>query len=518
MLGFRLYSSSRISSMYFGGFFYVHCLMAAISLFGFYSGTGFLNTCAILFFLLLVAFLSLDRRYQQNPLSYILSFFTLLTFSMPLSFIALMGHNYRFGDSIGDPPSAQSSYWEILSLAIVVLGIFWLLSWLVIVGQKKKNQEIYNSNYFKRMKLAPLIIVGFFVFFASLLDNLEIVNMKLSGASGGGTEFLAFLFFDHSYLFLSGTALVYMLNQKSSKENAIKIYLAIVGIFLSFTLLMFLGGSKAAVMVIFLLFLLYPMAALRKKRTFIAYFPSPNLFIVIAMIAPILFYLAFLQRMSLATGTAPTFATLIENSSKFEFSLVAETLKRIFYRFSQGGLDQFILIFNSFVINSYDSKTAIDFFIYFSKNLTNLLLPGTLFPEAYAPTSQIFPDVLLKKTLGWSGGSDKISLLRSFNTQPYTVYGLFVILFGWLSPIAFFASFLIFIKAFTRVLYVPLSLTMIYFFAGFLPCYGPEAVIGNSFNFFISIVFLYYLTLWMSDFITLTLKKRQAQGEIANEV
>jgi hypothetical protein len=119
----------------------------------------------------------------------------------------------------------------------------------------------------------------------------------------------------------------------------------------------------------------------------------------------------------------------------------------------------------------------------------NLLLPGTPFPEAYAPSSQLFPDVIASGDL--NGNLTLFEFIHNSNTQPYTLFGIFILLFGVISPLVLFLIMVIFLFCFNRLENHFLRMAIIYFFAAALSSFGIDSVIGNSAHLLVSMVLMY---------------------------
>ena len=123
------------------------------------------------------------------------------------------------------------------------------------------------------------------------------------------------------------------------------------------------------------------------------------------------------------------------------------------------------------------------------------MLPGTPFLDAYAPSSNLMPAVLSSSPL--VGESSKAQLLLSLNTQPYTLFGVLVLLCGPLAPLAAFAAggLLAFVYRLTR--HVALRLGFIYLFNAALHAYGIEVVVANAVHLVVSmIIFVWLMRGW----------------------
>jgi hypothetical protein len=202
-----------------------------------------------------------------------------------------------------------------------------------------------------------------------------------------------------------------------------------------------------------------------------------------------LFYFAAMKRVANATGGNGELSAMLSGMSHPGFEDISSLLSTVFNRFVVGGLDRFLLVFQSFVMYPPDIGYRLDYLVYLCESTANLVLPGTPFLDAYAPSAQLFPIVVEHGQMG--GNYDKLSYLTSLNSQPYTIYGLFIIIFGVLSPPVIFV-FMITITWFHNLLKNPLLVIgSIYFFNGALVAYGIDAVIGNTFHLLISMSFLY---------------------------
>ncbi|GBL32940.1 hypothetical protein EMGBS12_12500 [Methylophilaceae bacterium] len=188
-------------------------------------------------------------------------------------------------------------------------------------------------------------------------------------------------------------------------------------------------------------------------------------------------------------------------SNTFEESVslqekIRSTLNHILYRLAWGGSDRLILIMNSYLIPDFEATS--NFILYLIKNFINLTLPGTIFSDAYLPSSQIFVDIIEKNSYENLKFINKTNILSKLNTQPFTLYGFFIILFGFLAPVFIFIFSYSFSKFYNSTKYIFLKLASFYFFWSFLSCFGFEVVLANSIHFTISTIVLTYLMIYFS--------------------
>jgi hypothetical protein len=123
------------------------------------------------------------------------------------------------------------------------------------------------------------------------------------------------------------------------------------------------------------------------------------------------------------------------------------------------------------------------------KNFINLVLPGTPYTDAYAPSSQLFSSVIQHLDLG--GEFNRENLINKFNTQAYTIFGVGMILFGIFSPVFIFVwfTFLSFVYRLFDNIFIKAGL--LYLFLGALASYAFETIMANAMHLVISMFFMY---------------------------
>jgi hypothetical protein len=484
---FKVYNGKSVSQAYFKFCFYVNLLLIFISLIGLNSGSGITATFAGISFIAIVTIASMNERFRKNPLSSIFCFFTLIYLSIPCCFILAEGTDFLVGISVGKLPFDQIEYQDNRDLGFIYLTICWLSVWFGIYYINfNRSISLISTNL--KIKLNAIILMTVLVAIITIVENDSFISVKINN-SEHVTSLIAFLLMDHSFLILSGVLFLYKINKSS--ENLKNTQDTIGFIFVTFVVVGFIAGSKGALLVVFTLLILYPFFLSTQFDGVKIIFIRPIYLVFLAILAPILFYLGILKRLSFSQGTEFDLLQLFSLISEIQPEIFYDTISSIFYRLAWGGLDQFLLLFKSYLHASYDFNASNDFTIYLIKNTINLLLPGTPFQEAYAPSSQLFPSVLNKEYL--FSEFDRTALIISLNTQPYTIFGVFMIIFGIYSPILLFVftvlcSFII--KSSKNIL---IKVMIIYFFSGALSSYAFESVIGATFNVLISLFFMFFL-------------------------
>lgn len=492
---FKVYNSGAVARVFFNGYFCASLLLSVVALYGFASGAGMLSTLSGFMYIVVVSLLSLNKKFHRSPFSIIFCLFTFLYLTIPTTFILFRGDDYIFGQGLASIPFPQSDYHQSLPLGFLGLTVFWAVMWFGIISVNPTSRRI-NPNIFSSIGLMPILWLCVIVLVVTWIENDSFAAARLGGV-GKINSLLGFVFFDHACLVMVGLILLFKINETNNSVNSTKITRLISAIFIGFTAVLFLAGSKAAILVIFILFVICPFCIFNEYPHLKVSFLAPKFIFILGLLTLPLFYLALIQRISLGSGVSPDLGTLLAGVAQFDMSVVHDILNQIFYRFSQGGIDRFFLVFQSFVVNVFDPETSREFVLYLAKNTLNLILPGTIFPESYAPSSQLFPNVI--QNMHMDGDIDSISLLQSLNTQPYTIFGIFVIIFGFASPVFLYLFTFFYVYLFNKNIHVFLGITMIYFFSGALTSYGIETVLGNSVHLFVSILLMYCLMVFFSQ-------------------
>lgn len=444
----------------------------------------------------IVSLLSLNKVFRRSPFAILFCFFTFLYFNIPAAFILVEGSEYIYGEGLVSIPFTQSDYQQALPLGFLFLLVSWVAVWGGIIFSSTRKQ-IINRTRFSSIKLLHILIIGIIVLVITWLDNQRVADVHISG-EGGSNSLGAFIFFDHAYLVMAGLLLFFKLNEPRFIGHSRNITLLISAIFIGYISIFFLAGSKAAILVIFILLVFFPFCYFRIYPHARCSFPSPKYLVMLAILTLPLFYLALIQRISLSSGITPNLNVIFAGIAEIDVSLAYDIAKQIFYRFSQGGIDRFLLIFQSFVYNEFDPNTALEFVSYIAKNTLNLVLPGTPFPESYAPSSQLFHQVLEHNLI--AGEIDSIQLLKSLNTQPYTIFGIFMVISGLFAPLFLFIFSFVIIFVFNKLDNIFVKITIIYFFSSALSSYGIEVAFGNSVHLLVSILIMYLLMKMISKY------------------
>jgi hypothetical protein len=484
---FKTYNSEQVARVFFDGYFFWGLFLSVISLYGFVSGAGMFATITGVLYLVIVSLLSRNKKFRGNNFAVLLCLFTLLFLNIPAAFMFFKGTDYLFGEGLASLPFEQSDYWQSLPYGFLYLSVLWTAIWFGIISAGTKKQKVSQKN-FSSCRLGYLLLLGAIVAIVTWLDNHRILQVRMGNAERENS-LLAFLFFDHAYLVMVGVILFFKLNEPGQVVNQRRITALGLIIFLTFTLISFNAGSKGAILAIFIMFMIFPFAASREYPHVKVVFPSIKFLAMLLLLSPLLFYFALLQRISVKLGSLLDFRSFLASISWISSSELSDIFNDIFSRLSMGGMDRYLLIFQSFFVNAFDPNTAWKLVGYLSKNALNMVLLGTPFPQAYVPSSQLFVQVINKDLVGQMISAE--SLIRHSNTQPYTVFGIFMIIFGYAAPLLLYICTVAYVYMYNRMNNIFLKTTMLYFFFGALASYGIEIVFGNSVHLLASMLFMY---------------------------
>lgn len=491
---FRTYGGDAVGAAFFRAFFLASAGSSAIVLGGLSQATPWGAVAGAELFLGTTALLSLSRRFRRSSFGLLLCFFTVVHFTLPLAFVFSLGPEYGFGSGLASLPAAPEEYWRSLGSSLVFLTLCWGSLWFGIVLASAPPRPIEWVRL-SRIRLWTLVVLGAVVAAITWVDNHAFIQVRLGGEARP-TSALVFLFFDHAFLVLAGMVLVHHMS-RLHRRGDMRRGVAVTGaLFVCFSVVLFAAGSKGALLTAFKLLILLPLSEARGFARSRVPFLKPGAMAALLVLMPPLFYLALMQRMALATGVTPDGGSLASAMAAVDRRIVDQVFQDIMYRISAGGVDRYHLVFHSFVAEGWDPRTAVEFATYTLKNGLNLVLPGSPFPEAYSPTSQLMPQVLAKSLQGVD--YDAGALIRALNTQPYTVFGVFLILTGSLAPLLLFLVVLSYAKLHGFLRGAVPRATSLYFFNTALSSYGLEVSFGNAVHLGVSMLLMSQMLRWGS--------------------
>ena len=372
------------------------------------------------------------KRFRDNVFSILTLFWLLLYIYIPLTFCSVSGDEYFFGPGLNiDTPYSQAQYHEAYISNLIFLLICIASAFLGLSLTNARPISLATHQKLMSMGYVPIILLTLITFASHFNDILTYLASKAEGESRGEGIF-KFFFFDHALLILAGSVLL-SLYGKSNQEKILQSKISLITALLFFSITL-LAGSKAGWIAIVLLFFLIPYSYLRTANDESIIFLSIPAIMFVIIASPFLYFFAVFYRISL---TSSLDFSLLASLTYIDLQSLGFLVNEIFTRLSVGGFDRFMLISTTFLPLESSSYVLQEFLPYLLKNMMNLLLPGTPYPEAYAPSSQLFPEVINLTPL--NGEFTEAYMLMAMNSQPYTIFGVMTIGFGHLAPFAIFA-------------------------------------------------------------------------------
>jgi hypothetical protein len=471
------------------------CLFSGVCILFFWKPIVLLPTLAL--FMLPLFFMSLEK-FRNNVFTLPLMVFLMMYIFIPLTFISYLGVNYSFGWGLNHGiPFTQ----EYMADHYVENLFFLFVCLLAVMATLALNRTKYiplkiqdNLNNFPHW---TIILLGLMVSSVLANDIATTLAARTDGSAGPEEGLIKFLFFDHAYLFLAGISIFQLHKETTGKQEKGRIN-TLIFIALLFIGLGFYAGSKASFLGVFWFFFLVAYCFIRNNRNATVLFPSIRVFLIVAAFSPIIYFVVFFYRISMTSSLEFNLSTIVQIFSVVDLDAASLLVDEIFYRLSAGGFDRCMLLFTAFSSSLVPEYGTQQFLPYLLKNLVNLLLPGTPFTEAYAPSSQLFWQVMNSRPL--DGDVSANYLLASINSQAYTIFGVMTVIGGWLAPLLLVGYNLFFCIAYNLFYSFFIRITLIYLYMVTLSSFGFEVGFGYAFHVFICFIFMYYFLAGLSKF------------------
>lgn len=427
--------------------------------------------------LVLIYLSTFDFKFINNPLSLVFLCHALIFIVIPLWYMAINYDSYQFGVSFGFI-NEEINFSETNFIALFYLVLFWIFSWYGLRGV-----VVYDKFKLDKFSLSSLVGIGAAVFLFALFRKIEFNDAK-SGAAAPDETLWSYFLYDNAYVLFFSALLLIAINNKSFKRAWVLWIYSLVFLYQLAILTVF--GSKASVLVLMVEMVLFPLAiSIQYKDSIIIGFSSRFLKMLI-IVAPILFLVVDnFRRNELEFSIIDTLNSIADPV------IFLANIKNIFQRLCWGMLDQYFIIFNRLYNGILTEDNIYIFIQYLFKSSVNLLYPGTPFPDAIAPTSEIFP-MLMDGSEYDSVVSNKSELLSIYNSQPYGLYGILLILFKYFAPlfVFFYMKLITYIYNFFGNPIIKISLLT--FFFNNLTCFGLDADLNNGVHTLISILAMYF--------------------------
>jgi len=416
-LGNYLYKIASYGSM----------LLAILSLF-LISGIEFILLSFS--FNLLLAYLYTLKSVRKIPGMILLLLNNFIYIQIPILYMFSKGVEYNFQGFISTPNDDSFYYESMFTGSLFFIFCFLVLIFGLLVGNSVKFKKSLDVDQFKSPNtLYTWITIAFITFYFIFLDNSANVLARTEEISKGVNVF-AFFFSDKTFQTIF-PVLFFLIPIKSKKKSLTWFFFVL----LLFFALNMQGASKASILLIFTAFFLTPIAIFYNENKNEVIWPCKQLFMFGIAISIPLFIFASLARELSGTGVTfswELFSNLYSLVGEVDLGVISDL---IFLRLS-AIFNNFILIFSHYT-KEVDFSYRLHFASYSWSSFLNLVLPGTPFPEAYVPTSQLFPKVLEQNVM--ESHLDNITLRQQANTQPYSFFGFLMIVFG--GTLTMFLSF-----------------------------------------------------------------------------
>ncbi len=475
-----------------------------MSLYGLFSGVGVLATACGVLYLLTASCFVLSRPFRNNSFSLIVCFFNFCFFHIPTFFVLFKGINYKYADGIIFL-RILPDFIHNLPLGFLMLTLCSIAIWLGLICQNNQTKKT-TLTFLSMIRPNAILIMAIVVAIISISEGKSYLDAH-TFSKVKHESFLAFIYFDTAFEYLAPLFLFLMVNNKF-RDNINKSHISALIIFLSamFLSLSFVLGSKGGILNIFMAFIIIPCSIFYKSSNLRILAPTKFFFYLLIILLPLIFSIMDSKRISMANNYNFALADYFSALSNHFLEIFLETVNHILYRISWQGLDRFLIILNTYLIP--DLSATLDFLQYVTNNFFNLIAPGTIFPEAYAPSSQIFSQIVDKNVNPYNFIEPSL-LVKRFNTQPFTIYGIFIIIFGFLAPFFLFLfSYLCsyFYNTISGALY---RLSILYFFWAITACFGFEVVLANTIHLLLSMISMTYTMNFISYVFSFLVSRKE---------
>jgi hypothetical protein len=423
-----------------------------------------------------------NLRRSVDPFVLIFLTFSMVYIELPIVLMASRYPDYFPTDGLNLMPVTPSA--NILAQGLAMLAIFYIASFCAIKTIILKKHEELSLPSFLKYKTAPYLAIALIIY-GEIYDNL--FSAFVTKVSGNIIGELSRFITNDAALF---SAMFLMLNQTRVRRNrplsgkTTLLYFLLTGGYIVYRTI---SGSKGAMIMIFSLAFIYPLALLGRIRDQKILLPSPIVAISALTILPVTYVVGLIFRLTRSYGDRFTFSEACSYGLE-NLGTISLLLEGIGDRLS-AAFNRYILIFSNYCENGFtDSVKALPRYIF--ENLLNLLLPGTPFPDSYYMSSMQLEKILVNEPF-ISG--DTSQLLVSLNTQPFTAFGISILFAGVLGPLLFFL-FIVMLRLLYKKTKFWGSLFTIILFDLTLSCYGLDPAVQNAFLWLCTMLFLSFLT------------------------
>lgn len=443
------------------------------------------------FFNFFLAYLYTLKSIRRAPGMILLLISNIIYLQIPFLFMFSKDMDYTFQGFITTPNDDAFYYEYIFTGSLFFIVSYLLLIFGTVIGNSFKFKKGSVNEAFKNPNtIYAWIAIGLITFYFIYLDNRANVAARTDDLSKN-VSILAFFFSDKTYQVIF-PGLFFLIPIKS-KTKSLRYFF--FGVLLFFALNLD-GASKASILLIFTTFFLTPLAIFYQDNKEIIW-PKSHLLIMGAAISiPLFIFTAVAREIS---GTGVTISTeLIVNLYKELGNIDFTIMTDLIWQRLAAVINNFLLIYSHYS-QSIDLSYRAHFASYSSLSFLNLVLPGTPFPDAYVPTSQLFPKVLDQSLL--ESHLDNVTLRQQANTQPYSYFGFLMIIFGKpLTLVISFFSGIIFSMMYQLTSQTYIKSILVFAFSVLFHAYAFEAGLQFIIITFFTAVILVYMMKFFDTF------------------
>ena len=437
------------------------------------------NSLVSILLLLVFLWFNSSRPYRESVFSLLLSWWTFIFILIPLTWINFQSVNYSFGVGLSRIPYQGDEYFSSIPYAIIFLTILWVCLALAVKCRPKIRRKLYFANPKKPRSLGLFAV--FVVVWSLVIAYLHMsTRLAIIGDGKVNPYILSMIFSSSSFLFLFSLLVCNAVHARTNRASQFLKFLFFIVFCFSVLSLTIGAASKGGILIIFNIMVIFTISYQKKLPDGLVLMPSLVFIGFLMLLSPIFFIGALDTRLSSSAGF--DFFSSAEILSSL--TLINEVGVKILDRLCYGGLDRFILVFHGFWVGDFGTAFILDFAVYLYSNLVNLVLPGTIYENAYAPSAQIFDKLLYGKVPNTPSSADY--LFANLNTQPFTLFGLFILLFGFFSPVAIFVFGYALVRLYELLDSMLIRAVIISFFFATLSCFGFETNIANAIQQFFS--------------------------------
>jgi hypothetical protein len=428
-------------------------------------------------------------RYLRSPFSLAASFTTCLHFVLPLTILTLFGQNYQFGSGMAAVPRESAQYLQTAPLGILTLtGLF--LAGVAGLSVTASRREPPAGRLLRRVVPDwPIGVLGLVVLIATSEGTDALIRIRLTG-NETAESLWQFIFFDSPYLLLFPIVIAAKLMRPGATRRLLTEWQFAL-ILLIFFLQATIGStSKGFILTLVLMSFVLPLSYLQSSRDVLTLMPSRKMVTAAIVLSVGVFFVAQALRVAVYSGENRSVSGVWSALSGGEGEQVYTGVSTVAYRLS-AALDRYLLIFDAEQTTGHSPAYAAMYITYMAKNFVNLVWPGTPYLEAYMPSSNLLAPVLYRDAL--LGEASKEMLLRSLNTQPFTIYGVALLIGGRFAPLIIFGSCVFLGIAYRLARSLPVRLSLLYLYVTAVHSYGFEVVLANTLHLFVSLFFFLWL-------------------------